>query len=101
MAFFNLLDYGREKRETGQYGYHNDQKYGNCGTIEDCFNLPCPTYGFAVRYTFTRNIPNNGINPRAAEVPFVVKNEVANSDEPNITKMNSENDQQIPDESNR
>ena len=53
--FFNCLDYGKKKRETGQHGYNHNSKNGNCGTIEDCFDLPCPRYGFAVRYQFTRD----------------------------------------------
>ena len=42
--------HGKKKRDT-DYGYHEPE---DCGTIEDCFDLPCPTFGFAVRYTFTR-----------------------------------------------
>ena len=43
--------HGKKKRDTGGYGYYEPE---DCGTIEDCFDLPCPTFGFAVRYTFTR-----------------------------------------------
>ena len=101
MSFFNCLDYGKKKRETGQHGYNHNSKNGNCGTIEDCFDLPCPRYGFAVRYTFTRNVAKNGINPRAAEVPLAVKNEATNFEELNTTIITAENDKQNPDESNR
>ena len=31
--------------------YHEREE---CGTVEDCFDLPCPRYGFSVRYTFTK-----------------------------------------------
>ena len=55
--------------------------------------MPCPRYGFAVRYTFTRNVAKNGINPRAAEVPLAVKNEATNSEEPNTTIITAKNDE--------
>jgi len=44
--------HGKKKRDTG-YGYHSYDVHEECGTTEDCFDLPCPRYGFAVRYTFT------------------------------------------------
>ena len=59
-----LLGYG--KRDTSYYGYnHVDHGYhgyqdtcpGNCGTVEDCFDLPCPRYGARVRFRYT--IPRN------------------------------------------
>jgi len=42
--------YGKKKRDTG-YGYHVREE---CGTIEDCFDQPCPRYGIVVKATFTR-----------------------------------------------
>ena len=67
--------YGKKKRDTGYYGYnevnygYNERHYGSqdtcpgfCGTIEDCFDLPCPTYGWRVKYTFTRNATDTGRN---------------------------------------
>ena len=41
---------GKKKRDTG-YGYHVREE---CGTIEDCFDQPCPRYGIVVKATFTR-----------------------------------------------
>jgi len=52
--------YGKKERDTGFYGYYEPDCNELCGTVEDCFDLPCPRYGFAVRYTFTRNIQENG-----------------------------------------
>ena len=58
--------YGRKKRDTIHYGYNHvdygfqDSCPGNCGTIEDCFDLPCPRYGARVKITYT--IPRNA-NP--------------------------------------
>ena len=42
-----------------EYDYqseYEDINYGHqeCGTIEDCFNEPCPRFGYAVKITFTR-----------------------------------------------
>ena len=46
---------GKKKRDTG-YGFYGSEE---CGTIEDCFNLPCPKFGFAVRYSFQKNESND------------------------------------------
>ena len=40
---------GKKKRDTG-YGYHVREE---CGTIEDCFDQPCPRYGVVVKVTYT------------------------------------------------
>jgi len=48
--------YGKKKRDTG-YGYHEQEE---CGTIEDCFDLPCPRFGIVVKATFTRRTPSYG-----------------------------------------
>ena len=53
---FCLLGYGKKKRDNTFYGNHEPECSKHCGTIEDCFDLPCPRYGFCVRYTFTRNV---------------------------------------------
>jgi len=45
---------GKKKRDTG-YGYHVQEE---CGTIEDCFDQPCPRFGIAVKATFTRRTPS-------------------------------------------
>ena len=45
---------GKKKRDTG-YGYHVQEE---CGTIEDCFDLPCPRFGIVVKVTFTRHTPS-------------------------------------------
>ena len=45
---------GKKKRDTG-YGYHVQEE---CGTIEDCFDQPCPRFGAVVKVTFTRRIPS-------------------------------------------
>ena len=45
---------GKKKRDTG-YGYHEQEE---CGTIEDCFDQPCPRFGIVVRATFTRRTPS-------------------------------------------
>ena len=56
-----LSGYG--KRDTSYYGYndlsygHQDTCPGNCGTLADCFDLPCPRYGARIRYRYT--IPGN------------------------------------------
>ena len=47
---------GKKKRDTG-YGYHEQEE---CGTIEDCFDQPCPRFGIVVRATFTRRTPSYG-----------------------------------------
>merc|ERR1712223_603139 len=44
--------YGKKKRDTG---FHEPECNQFCGSIEDCFDLLCPRYGFAVRYQFTRD----------------------------------------------
>ena len=47
---------GKKKRDTG-YGYHEQEE---CGTIEDCFDQPCPRFGIVVKVTFTRRTPSYG-----------------------------------------
>jgi hypothetical protein len=47
---------GKTKRDTG-YGYHEQEE---CGTIEDCFDQPCPRFGIVVKATFTRRTPSYG-----------------------------------------
>ena len=44
---------GKKKRDTG-YGYQE------CGTIEDCFDQPCPRFGIVIKVTFTRRTPSFG-----------------------------------------
>ena len=49
---------GKKKRDIG-YGHSSfDDGCGECGTIEDCFDQPCPRYGFVARYTFTKRDQN-------------------------------------------
>jgi len=62
--------FGRKPAPVNDYGYHGkikrdagygfDDGCGECGTVEDCFDLPCPRYGFKVRYTFNRGGQNLG-----------------------------------------
>ena len=47
---------GKKKRDTG-YGYHVQEE---CGTIEDCFDQPCPRFGIVVKATFKRPVPSYG-----------------------------------------
>ena len=47
---------GKKKRDTG-YGFHEQEE---CGTIEDCFDLPCPRFGIVVKATFKRSAPSYG-----------------------------------------
>ena len=77
---------GKKKRDTG-YGYHYNRPrpwyqrylpkhwferrdgYGEpeeCGTIEDCFDQPCPRYGYVARYEFDRDgeTSRHGISER-------------------------------------
>ena len=51
---YHILGYSIKKRDADFY----DQPKCNelCGSVEDCFNLPCPRYGFVVRYTFTQYV---------------------------------------------
>jgi len=64
--------YGKKKRDTG-YGYGTG--YGpterqtsesfnyvqeECGTIEDCFDQPCPRFGIVVKATFEKRTPSYG-----------------------------------------
>jgi len=50
--------YGKKKRDTSFYGYNQVATCpGNCGTVADCFDEPCPRYGARVKYTYT--IPRN------------------------------------------
>ena len=59
---------GKKKRDTGyeyqhyQQGYERNSGYVEpekceCGTIEDCFDLPCPKFGGLVKLKFTRRGP--------------------------------------------
>ena len=49
--------YGQTERQTSESfnGYHEQEE---CGTIEDCFDLPCPRFGIVVKVTFTRHTPS-------------------------------------------
>ena len=64
--FYAPLILGKYKRSSGDRNafykpdYHRRDGYGEpeeCGTIEDCFDLPCPKFGFAVKLRFTRRGP--------------------------------------------
>ena len=61
---------GKKKRDTG-YGYHAQE---DCGTIEDCFDQPCPRFGIVVKVTFTRQTPSfgsgNGLTERQTGESF-------------------------------
>ena len=68
VLFNSLFFSGKNKRDAGYgyhyykpgYGHHQRAGYGEpeeCGTIEDCFDLPCPKFGFAVKLSFTRRGP--------------------------------------------
>lgn len=54
-------DYGRKKRDNDfdfQYNSVDSDEtcgIGNCGTIDDCFDRPCPRYGFSVRFRLRNN----------------------------------------------
>ena len=59
---------GQKRRRSGnrnkyykpEYEYHQRDGYGEpeeCGTVEDCFDLPCPKFGFVVKLSFTRRGP--------------------------------------------
>ena len=48
-----ILGYGRKKRGKGFYDLPKCNEL--CSSVEDCFNLPCPRYGYVVRYTFIQN----------------------------------------------
>ena len=85
---------GKKKRDTG-YGYHYNRPrpwfqrylprhwferrdgYGEpeeCGTIEDCFDLPCPRFGAYVQLRFTRTGPpsrTSGFQSRQTNEGFV------------------------------
>ena len=39
----------------GEYFNSFDDGCGECGTIEDCFDQPCPRYGYVARYEFDRD----------------------------------------------
>ena len=66
MKILGYGSYGKKKRDTGYYSGYNDYSgyydKEECGTVEDCFDLPCPKYGIKVRYPFTRKTDgrNNG-----------------------------------------
>ena len=57
----HLFILGKKKRDDG-YGYNSFDECEECGTVEDCFDRdqPCPRYGYIVRYTFTREVKNQG-----------------------------------------
>lgn len=60
--------YGKKKRDTGYgtgYGLTERQtsesfnyEQEECGTIEDCFDQPCPRFGIVVKATFKRTTPS-------------------------------------------
>ena len=39
--------------------YSEDPYQQQCGTIEDCFDLPCPRYGWRVKITYVKECPYN------------------------------------------
>jgi len=51
--------YGQTERQTSESfnGYHEQEE---CGTIEDCFDQPCPRFGIVVKATFKRAVPSYG-----------------------------------------
>ena len=49
--------YGLTERQTSEsFNYEQEE----CGTIEDCFDQPCPRFGIVVKATFKRPIPSYG-----------------------------------------
>jgi len=66
--------HGKKRRDIG-YGYNSfDDGCGECGTIEDCFDQPCPKYGYVATYQFNRDgqrsRQSNVITNRQTGEPF-------------------------------
>ena len=74
LFYFYFSGYGKKKRDTGYHSFHEPECNELCGTVEDCFDQPCPRYGYVVKYTFTRGGDGNSPVAPLAWVPWVPGN---------------------------
>ena len=50
-----LFTFQRDTSYESQTFFENE----HCGTIEDCFDLPCPRYGWHVKITYLKDCEHN------------------------------------------
>ena len=49
------VDYDYDHQTTNyENPYQGEGPNGECGTVEDCFDLPCPRFGWRVKVTYVK-----------------------------------------------